>query len=497
MRILYFESDSHAAESVGDVLTRSGIGPPPRVAANLGAFEAALRAESWDAVLSEYRDGVWRGHPALDLARRIRPAVPFILLSSASGGELAAACVGGGAADYVLKSRLWRLPLALRGAVDHAGNRAALTRAEAALQSSEAQALAILRTALDGIVTIGTDGKIRMANPAAERIFGYEPGELTGMPIAALTPEPHRSRHGEYIGHYLDTGVRKIMGSGREVQGLRKSGIPIPLEVAITEVEAAGEKLFTGIVRDIRQRKELEAQLLQAQKMEATGRVAAAVAHDFNNVLTVVSGQCQFLLGLDGIAPEVASGLHAMEDAVGRARDLIGQLLVFSRKSQFHPRSLDLNAQLRKSEGMLRLLLGTRVQMKLDLAPALPPIFADPVQIDQALMNLVANARDAMPQGGTLTIRTESKSVPEASGSAQVSSLIVSDTGMGMTAEVQARIFDPFFTTKPPGQGTGLGLSTVHGIVTRCHGQIEVDSTVGKGTQFRLHFPAARGAAVA
>lgn len=497
MRILYLESDPHEADEVGNVLACNGIEPPPRVVASLAEVEVALRAEPWDVVLSEYRDNAWGGHPALDLARRILPDVPFIFLSSAAG-DLAAACIGAGATDYLQKSRLWRLPIALRSAADIAGHRAARSRAEEALRASEAQAMAILRTVIDGIITIGTDGKIRMANPAVERIFGYESGELIGLPIAVLTPEPHRSRHDQYIANYLKTGVPKVIGIGREVNGVRKSGESIPLEVEVTEVETSGARLFTGILRDISHRKELEAQLLHSQKMEATGRIAAAVAHDFNNVLTIVAGQCEILLGLDRIPQEVVSGLLVMEDAVDRARELIGQLLVFSRKNKLHLRTMDLNAYIRQSESMLRLLLGKQVELKLDLAAALLPLFADPTQIDQLLMNLVANARDAMPQGGMLTIHTDWTDLQATDGGErQGIRLIVSDTGMGMTAEVKARIFDPFFTTKPPGIGTGLGLSTVHGVVSRCQGKIEVESTVGKGTQFRMTFPAAPDVAVA
>jgi two-component system, cell cycle sensor histidine kinase and response regulator CckA len=500
MRLLYFETSASEAEEVRDALACHGFAEPC-VTSRLADFEASLGKESWTAVLAEFRDSQWRGHPALHLARKHLPNIPFVFLSSATGGELAGTCIGAGATDYVLKSRLWRLPIALRSAIDSAESRAALSQVKALLLASEAEELAILRTTTDGVIMMGTDGKIRMANPAAERIFGYESGALLGMPVSELMPEPARSKHGGC--GTKDPGVKApmIRGNGGETVGRRKSGGTFPVEFAASEVDISGRKYFTRVVRDISARKELEAELVHAQKMEATGRMAAAVAHEINNVMTIVSGQSQLLLGMGSLPEEVGEGLKTIDQALERAQDLVARLLVFSRRNPFNPRTFDLNANIRKSEEMLRLLLGKQSKLVMELERDLLPVFADPAQMDQVLVNLVVNARDAMPNGGTLTIRTRRNgrpagTDPQAAKPEQSIGLIVSDTGTGISPEVKSKIFDPFFTTKPAGQGTGLGLSTVHGIVSRCKGRIEVDTALGKGTNFHLVFPQAELAAV-
>lgn len=495
MRLLYFETNAGEAEEVRDALACNGFGEPC-VTSRLADFEASLGQEAWAAVLAEYRDPQWRGHPALQLARKRLPATPFIFLSSATGGDLAGACIGAGATDYVLKSRLWRLPIALRSAIDTAESRTALSRVKAALLASEAEELAILRTMTDGVIAMGTDGKIRMANPAAERIFGYPHDGLAGVSIREVMPEPDGSQSGARNAPHPDSPAPALAANGSGPVGRRKSGEIFPLEFAESEMDVSGTPYFTRVVRDISARKELEADLTHAQKMEATGRMAAAVAHEINNVMTIVSGQSQLLLGTEGLPLEVEEGLKTIDRALDRAQDLVHQLLVFSRRNPFNPHTFDLNENIRKSEGMLRLLLGRQSELVMDLEGNVLPVFADPAQMDQVLVNLVVNARDAMPHGGTLTIRTRRGATPAgteapAADPERSIGLSVSDTGTGISPEVKSKIFDPFFTTKPAGQGTGLGLSTVHGIVSRCKGRIEVDTMPGKGTHFHLIFPPA------
>jgi len=492
MRLLYFETCASEAEEVRDALACSGFGEPC-VTSRLADFEASLGQEAWAAVLAEYRDPQWRGHPALQLARKRLPATPFIFLSSATGGDLAGACIGAGATDYVLKSRLWRLPIALRSAIDTAESRTALSRVKAALQASEAEEVAILGTMTDGVIMLGTDGSIRMANPAAERIFGYPPGGLVGVSVRDVMPEPDGAQRDA---PHPAAPAPATAGGGREQMGRRKSGDPFPVEFAESTIDISGRTYFTRVVRDISARKELEAELAHAQKMEATGRMAAAVAHEINNVMTVVSGQSELLLGTDSVPREVAEGLKTIDRALERVQDLVHQLLVFSRRNPFNPHTFDLNENIRKSESMLRLLLGRQSLLVMNLEEEPLPVFADPAQMDQVLVNLVVNARDAMPQGGTLTIRTRRGARPggtdaQAADLERSIGLSVSDTGTGISPEVKSKIFDPFFTTKPAGKGTGLGLSTVHGIVSRCKGRIEVDTMPGKGTHFHLMFPPA------
>jgi PAS domain S-box-containing protein len=361
---------------------------------------------------------------------------------------------------------------------------------------------ALLRSVLgsvdDAIVTIDARGAITSVNGATEHLFGFTEAELLGANVSMLMPEPHGDNHDGYIANYLHTGIARVIGTGREVEARSKDGSTFPAEVTVTEFFSDGERNFTGVIRDITARRRLEAQFRQAQKMEAVGRLAGGVAHDFNNLLTVINVYAEVLL--QGLPPgdPAREPLAAVHDAGERAARLTEQLLAFSRKSVVAPRRIDLNELVTESSKLLRRLLGEDVALAVLTDAASAHVLIDPGQLEQVLMNLAVNARDAMPTGGRLTIESRTiaredrakRSHPELPAGRYIA-LRVSDTGCGMNDEVRQKIFEPFFTTKPIGQGTGLGLAVVHGVVAEAGGSIEVESSVGRGTTFTILLPEA------
>ncbi|HEY1068173.1 MAG TPA: PAS domain S-box protein, partial [Pirellulales bacterium] len=356
----------------------------------------------------------------------------------------------------------------------------------------------VLGSVSDSILTINADGIVQSMNPATERMFGYSEMEVLGNNIRVLMPEPYRTEHDGYIANFMRTGVAKVIGKGREVEGRRKDGAVFPLELTVTEFQLDGERRFTGVVRDITARKRLEEQFLQAQKMEAIGQLAGGVAHDFNNLLTVITGYSDMLLMEMSADDRKRNFVVAVMEAGERAARLTQQLLAFSRKAIVELKLLDLNELVAETTKMLRRLIGEHVTLTVNPDPALGRIKVDVGQIEQVVMNLVVNGRDAMPHGGRLTIETRdvhvtAESLPEFATLplGRYAQLTVADTGEGMTNEVKARIFEPFFTTKGIGKGTGLGLAVVHGVVAQCGGRIFVESAVGVGTTFTLLFPVA------
>jgi len=500
-------------------------------------------------------------------------------------------------------------------------NMSQLKKFAQSLVESEAKAKSILETAVDGIVIISPQGLIESFNPAAEKIFGYTAKEVIGRKVNILMPQPHRDNHDRYIQSYLQTGHKKIIGIGRETMAQRKDGTMFPVELSVSEVKLGTRTIFTGIVRDITDRrrsasalkaseerfrllvetmhdglavqdvqghmiyvnprfceilgyerscligrlvselmdigsrivfqnelkdkdsrdgdmvelclekdngeklsvrvsakalygsdgepmgsflvitditqiKKLQRQLIHSQKMEAVGRLAGGIAHDFNNLLMVIRGYADLaLMDLDKSNP-LHNKIMQMDQAAKRAESLTRQLLAFSRKQVLQPKVLSLLETIPGIEQMLHRLIGENITLKLKLDASTGLIKADEGQIEQVLFNLVVNARDAMPDGGALTIESRNiqldamylgmeTEIPP--GSYIV--ITITDTGAGMDQNTQSQIFEPFFTTKEKGHGTGLGLSTAYGIVKQSGGEITVYSEPGQGTCFKIYLP--------
>ena len=294
------------------------------------------------------------------------------------------------------------------------------------------------------------------------------------------------------------------MGIGLDLAGRRRDGTTFPVEISLAPVDTPGGLLVYATVVDITARKTLEDQLLQAQKLESIGRLAGGIAHDFNNMLFAIRGYADMLLedlaaagdsiGTAALRP----GVEAIGDAAERASALTAQLLIFSRRHAVHPVVVDVRDAIVSIEPMLRRVIGEQVRLVLALDPVTGEVRADPSQLDQILLNLVVNARDAMPAGGTVTIETGNVVFDEAYAEEHFDvapgayvMLAVSDTGYGMDRETRLHVFEPFFTTKGPGLGTGLGLSTIYGILRAAGGHIWLYSEPGRGTTFKLYFPRA------
>ncbi len=376
---------------------------------------------------------------------------------------------------------------------------AAARAAEAleSLRNARNEIEAIVQSAPIAICSVDPDGITRMWNRAAEQVFGWAASEVIGKPLpnvpGALAAEHRAVRTGVLDGKtFAGHETRRVAADGRELDVL--------LSTAPLQDRAGNVTGVVGMYQDVTERKHLEAQFRQAQKMEAVGRLAGGIAHDFNNVLTVIQTAAGSLVG--DLVPDDPRRAEAAEivDAAVRAARLTRQLLAFSRQQVLQPRGLDLNTLVTGLEPLVRRLVNERISVVTRLASELGTVWADPNQLEQVILNLVVNARDAMPGGGTLRIETGDilldDTYPRIRDTVRPGPhvlLSVTDTGCGMDEATQARIFDPFFTTKPAGQGTGLGLASVYGVMKQSGGHIWVYSEPGQGATFKLYFPRHEG----
>lgn len=372
----------------------------------------------------------------------------------------------------------------------------ALKTAQDALQLSKERLRSVLATTPDGIITIDSLGIVETFSPSAERLFGFAAEEVIGNNVKMLMPAPYRAEHDGYLSRYLETGERNIIGKGRQVTARRKDGTTFPINLLVDEINVQGSRVFTGIVHDISDRVAREEELRQAQKMEAVGQLTGGVAHDFNNLLTVIIGNLEMLeMRLTDLGKSDVLLQEAMEAAELGAQ-LTARMLAFARRQPLEPKAIDLNALVLDMTDMLKRTLGESVEITVQLAESLSTTEVDPSQLQNALLNLCINARDAMPDGGQLTIETTQSGIDEDYAKARPDVtpgdyvvLSVSDNGTGMTQEVQQRALDPFFTTKEVGSGTGLGLSTVYGFSKQSGGHLRVYSEEGVGTTVSLYLP--------
>jgi PAS domain S-box-containing protein len=375
----------------------------------------------------------------------------------------------------------------------------ALKQAQADLMTREAHLRSILDTVPEAMVVIDEGGIVSSFSAAAAQLFGYDPEEVIGHNVKMLMPAPFRDEHEGYIGRYLQTGEARIIGYGRVVKGLTKGGDVFPMELAVGEARANDQRIFTGFIRDLTTRQKMEAELRQSQKMEAIGQLTGGVAHDFNNLLTVIAGNLEMIEGSLGDADQ-REMLREAQDALQEGAKLTAQLLAFGRRQPLNPEPTDIGPLVSNFAELMRRALGESIELSIVITGSAHLAVVDATQLQNALLNLVINARDAMPRGGRLTIEISharldadyAQMYPEVRTGRYVL-IAVTDTGEGMSEEVRQRAFEPFFTTKPTGVGTGLGLSMVYGFVKQSGGNVQLYSELGRCTSVRVFLPLAEG----
>jgi PAS domain S-box-containing protein len=364
-------------------------------------------------------------------------------------------------------------------------------------KAAEQRFESVFQFAPDALIIFTPEGVITQVNREAERLFGYTATELLGTPIEILVPTIQRAVTEQR--HRTSEPLEPSRRSGAADQRIRavpRDGRELFVEITLASLDSADGPAIIADIRDAGARWALEDQLLQSQRHEVVGQLAAAIAHDFNNLCQVIGASAEYALSQLPAGAPARREVEVIRNAGLRAASLIARLLAFGG-GEAPTQPLDLNAAVSAMEPLLQRLMGPHTRVAIRLHEPVRPVCANPTEIEQLILNLAANARDAMPAGGTLAIElstvTSAGSGNHWEPSVEHAQVVVRDTGIGMDTATRARIFEPFFSTKPPGKGTGLGLSTVHSIVQRCGGDIQCESEPGQGTVFTIHFPTIDG----
>jgi PAS domain S-box-containing protein len=455
------------------------------------ALEALGRREH-DVCLLDYRLGYTSGLELLRAARQREITTPVVLLTAQGDRDVERAALRDGADDYLDKVEVD--PRTLERAIGHALERA---RTIDALKASEERFRRLFEHGPLGMGLIGPDLRFLKVNAALASMLGYTEQELIGMGLADVTHPDDLDKHAALAQRLFGGNAGAAPPPAVEKRAITRTGgtIWVDQRTSAIENEAGDTQYGLGIFENITARKQLEEQLRQVQKLDAIGRLAGGIAHDFNNLLTVIIGYSDALdttlAGNDAAREDLAEVKKAAE----RAAVLTRQLLALSRRQMLQPRTVDVNAIVVSTDRMLRRIIGEDVRLRTVLDRELGTVRADPGQLEQVLLNLAVNAREAMPNGGTLTIATANVELgahalplraPLPAG--EYVRLSVSDTGVGMTAETMEHLFEPFFTTKGA-RGTGLGLATAYGIIKQSGGEIAVSSEPGRGAAFDVYLP--------
>ena len=492
-RILLLHGDPAAAAGIEQELERSGLTFVAKLVAEESELLQQLAQFSPDLILFDYQCAGLDGDVALQTVRDRCPQIPCIVVTDALGEERAIETLKAGATDYVLKNRLQRLGPAAKRALAAAAERRRHRQAEAQLRLLAAA----VEQAAESIVITDSAGVIEYVSPAFEQHTGYSAADAVGRTSSFLQSGEHEDRFYRELWGTLAAGTP---WRGRFVNK-RKDGQRLVEDAVISPVRDPAGRIvnYVAVKRDATREEALEAQVRHSQKLEAVGRLAGGVAHDFNNILMVILNCAEFVAEALPPGSQASADLEELTRTANRAASLTHQLLAFSRRQNLAPEVLDLSRLIRGLEKMMLRLLGEDIEQIYTLSEDLDKVCVDAGQLHQVVLNLAVNARDAMPQGGSFHLLTANVRLQESDRDRITDAstfkpgeyvlLQLSDDGAGMSEETQAHVFEPFYTTKKPGAGTGLGLATVFGIVKQHGGFVGLDATEGHGTTFRIYFP--------
>ena len=499
LRLLIVEDSAEDAEMSVRELRRAGYTLVYERVDTLESMRSLLHWE-WDLILADYKMPSFSGLDALAEFKTWKRDVPFILVSGAIGEECAVEAVKAGAQDYVLKDRLSRLVPVVQRAMKDAVDRREFRRvqrdrdrADEALRASEARLRVILESVQTGVMIVDPESHVILeVNRELAEMVGLPPHQIVGSGCHKFVcPAAKNQCPVTDLGQVVDHSERIL---------LRADGSQLPVLKTVRQVVINGRRQLIESVVDISELKRLQEQVILSQKMEAIGQLAGGVAHDFNNILQVILGYSEVLRHNTSKSQPGFEGIENIYQAAQRAAMLTRQLLVFSRRQMVAPVVLEMNGVLENVRVLIEHLVGEGIRLSVHCPPNLPAVYADAGQLEQLLMNLVVNARDAMPMGGDLTIEARQVELNEAQivtmADARPGNFLavsVADTGTGMEPEVLQHIFEPFFSVKGDGHGTGLGLSVAYGIARQHDGWIHVESQVGKGSVLTLYLPIQQG----
>ena len=496
LRVLILEDRPSEAELMLHELRRAEFDPQWQRVDSESDYLANLDPAP-DVILADYSLPQFDAMQALRLMQARGLEVPFIVVTGRVSEEVAVECMKQGAADYLLKDRLARLGPAVRHAIDKKRIRDEKERAENALRQSAQLFRSVAESAADGIVLLNRKWLVQYWNSAAERIFLYSGQDVLGKPIDLLLSEDGRQALRARQERIRRSAQGLPFRDAAEFDGVRKGGDVFPMQVSIAAWESNKELYYTCIIRDLTEARQAQRQAELQDRLAAVGHLAAGIAHDFNNILGTIILYSQLVLERRQHLPQDRERLTTIFSQAQRGAALISQVLDFSRRSVMERHPMDLLPFLKEVEKLLTRTLPESIRVRLHFDGETFVLMADPTRMQQVIMNLALNARDAMPDGGELSIELTQLEVKDQQAAAHPEMepgkwvrIGITDTGTGIPPDVLPHIFEPFFTTRPAGKGTGLGLAQVYGIVKQHDGFIDVESQQGNGTTIAVYIPA-------